>query len=63
MLTRARLKVYDVSGPVSCHIARRHAAGGTRELVWNARDQAQREVANGVYLLKFESSTTRRLRS
>ena len=54
-LTRATLKVYDVSGQLITTLLDGMLPAGTRELVWNARDEAQREVANGIYLLKFES--------
>jgi hypothetical protein len=55
-LTRATLKVYDVSGQLIVTLLDGVLPAGTRELVWDARDHAQREVANGIYLMKFESS-------
>jgi uncharacterized protein YkuJ len=54
-LTHATLKVYDISGQLVATLLDGMLPAGTRELVWNARDESQREVANGIYLLKFES--------
>lgn len=58
-LTRATLKVYDVSGKLVTTLFDGVLPGGTRELTWNARDRAGREVAGGIYVLKFESADYR----
>jgi len=58
-LTRATLKVYDVSGKLVTTLFDGVLPAGTRELTWNARDGVGREVAGGIYLLKFESADYR----
>jgi hypothetical protein len=54
-LTRATLKVYDVSGKLVATLLDGILPAGNRDIIWDARDRAGREVAGGIYLLKFES--------
>jgi hypothetical protein len=54
-LTRATLKVYDVSGKLVTTLLDGILPAGNRDIIWDARDRVGHEVAGGIYLLKFES--------
>lgn len=54
-LTRATLKVYDVSGKLVATLLDGILPAGNREVTWDARDRTGHQAPGGIYLLKFDS--------
>ncbi len=52
------LAVYDITGRRVRTLAAREMTAGSHELEWDGRDDAGRELAGGVYLLRFEAADT-----
>ena len=52
------LVVYDASGRLVRTLASGHYGAGERELVWDGRDRAGREVASGVYFARLAGERT-----
>jgi hypothetical protein len=51
--THVNLKVYDVSGRVVTRLVDGEVQPGVHDLVWNAKDNAGRKCASGVYFVRY----------
>ncbi len=55
---RASLRVYDLAGRRMATLLDGLAAAGAQSIDWNGRDDAGRQLASGVYLLRFKAAGT-----
>lgn len=55
----ASLDIFNLRGQKVCTLAAGEFAKGAHEIAWNGTDDAGKPVANGVYLLRFESGQTK----
>jgi flagellar hook assembly protein FlgD len=49
------LRIYDVAGRCVRKLFAGSLPWGTRQLIWNGRDDGGRDVANGVYFYRLEA--------